>query len=100
MSSRNLTPSPLRRATAAGRSATLSDQWSTRRPRVLTRPPPGHGRIEIEMSSKKTAPDGSRTNPGNLANEGQVGGAYGCLQSLAGGTAGAPPEPGGIFAPR
>ena len=39
---------------------------------MLTSPPPGHGRIEMEMSSKNTAPDGSRTKPGNFANEGQV----------------------------
>src|SRR5262245_4237404 len=68
-------------------------------PRVLTRPPPGHGRIEIEMSSKNTAPDGSRTNPGNLKNDGHVGGEYGCLQSAgAGGVA--PAGPGGMVAPR
>src|SRR2546427_11567049 len=100
MSSRNLIPSLFSRATVDVKSETLSAQWSTMCPRVLTRPPPGHGRIEIEMSSKNTAPDGSRTNPGNLANEGHVGGAYNCLQSPAGGAAGAPLGPAGILAPR
>ena len=50
------------------------------------------------MSSKNTAPDGSRTNP-VLANEGQVGGAYSCLHSPAG-AAGATPRPCGSVAPR
>src|SRR5438876_344404 len=50
------------------------------------------------MSSKNTAPEGSRTKPGNLANDGHVGGAYGCLQSPAG--LGAPPGFGGTVAPR
>ena len=34
------------------------------------------GRIEIEISSNSTLPDGSRTKPGNFANDGHVGGAY------------------------
>src|SRR2546422_2335364 len=98
MSSRNLIPSLFSRATVDVKSETLSAQWSTMCPRVLTRPPPGQGRIEIEMSSKNTAPEGSRTKPGNLANDGHVGGAYGCLQSPAG--LGAPPGFGGTVAPR
>src|SRR5207247_10233439 len=97
MSSRNLIPSLFSRATVAVKSETLSAQWSTMCPRVLTRPPPGQGRMEIEMSSKNTAPEGSRTKPGNLANDGHVGGAYGCLQSPAG--LGAPQGFGGIAAP-
>src|SRR5438046_8840320 len=84
MSSRNLIPSLFSRATVDVKSETLSAQWSTMCPRVLTRPQPGQGRIEIEMSSKNTAPEGSRTKPGNLANDGHVGGAYGSLQSPAG----------------
>src|SRR5207237_217975 len=75
ISSRNLTPSRFKRATVASRSAVLTAQWSTSLPRVLTSPPPGHGRIEIEISSKLTPPAGSRTNP-VFANDGQVGGAY------------------------
>jgi len=39
------------------------------------------------------APDGSRTKPGNLANDGHVGGPYSCLQSPVAGAAGAPPLP-------
>ena len=54
--------------------AVLKAQWSYTLPRVLTSPPPGHGRIEMEMSSKLTPPAGSRTKP-VLANDGQVGGA-------------------------
>src|SRR5207249_11144280 len=98
MSSRNLIPSLFSRATVEVKSETLSAQWSTMRQNVQTRPPPGQGRIEIEMSSKKTAPEGSRTKPGNLANDGHVGGAYGCLQSPA--DLGAPPGFGGTVARR
>jgi hypothetical protein len=36
----------------------LTAQWSTIFPRGLTRPPPGHGRIKIEMSPKLTPPAG------------------------------------------
>src|SRR6266480_2879920 len=100
MSSRNLIPSLFSRATVDVKSETLSAQWSTMCPRVLTRPPPGQGRMEIEMSSKNTAPDGSRTKPGNLANDGHVGGAYGCLHSPDGRAPGAPPRPCGSVAPR
>ena len=67
---------------------------------MLTSPPPGHGRIEMEMSSNRTPPDGSRTKPGNLKNEGHVGGAYGCLHSAGGDAGGAPPGPCGRVAPR
>src|SRR5437773_9958189 len=89
MSSRNLIPSLFSRATVDVKSETLSAQWLTMCPRVLTMAPPGQVRIVIEMSSKNTAPEGSRTKPGNLANDGHVGGAYGCLLSPAG--LGAPP---------
>src|SRR4030095_10360297 len=75
-------------------------QWSTILPRVLTSPPPGHGRIEIEMSSISTPPAGSRTNP-VLANEGHVGGAYVLVwQFSSGGVGAGAPWRAGIFAPR
>src|SRR5438552_18405327 len=70
-------------------------------PRVLTRPPPGHGRIEMEMSSKKTAPDGSRTRP-VFANDGHVGGAYDRVRQspAAGASCAPPPAPCASLAPR
>ena len=83
----DFTPSLFKRAIVVSRLVVLTAQWSYRVPRVLARPPPGHGIIEIEMSSNCTPPLGSRTKP-RLANEGNVGGEYHFVwQSPAGGGA-------------